>query len=46
MVPKYDVDTLHEYRDVTPLSCGKQFPAKVFVSEPAMRLIAERGGQE
>lgn len=44
--PKYDVDTLHEYRDVTPLSWGKQFHAKVFVSEPAMRLIAERGGRE
>ena len=44
--PKYDVDTLHEYRDVTPLSWGKRFHAKVFVSEPAMRLIAERGGEE
>jgi hypothetical protein len=43
--PKYDVD-LHEYRDVTPLSWGKRFHAKVFVSEPAMRLIAERGGLE
>ncbi len=44
--PKYDVDTMHEYRDVTPLSWGKQFHARVFVSEPAMRLIAERGGIE
>ncbi len=42
--PKYDVATLHEYRDVTPLSWGKRFHAKVFVSEPAMRLIEERGG--
>ncbi|MBI3405106.1 MAG: ankyrin repeat domain-containing protein [Acidobacteria bacterium] len=44
--PKYDVDTTYEYRNVTPLGWGKQFHAKVFVSEPAMRLIAERGGQE
>ncbi|MGH9966825.1 MAG: ankyrin repeat domain-containing protein [Pyrinomonadaceae bacterium] len=44
--PKYDVETMHEYRDVTPLGWGKRFHAKVFVSEPAMRLIAERGGQE
>ena len=44
--PRYDVDTLHEYRDVTPLSWGKRFHAKVFVSEPAMRLIEEHGGKE
>ena len=35
-----------KYRDVTPLSWGKRFHAKVFVSEPAMRLIIERGGHE
>lgn len=44
--PRYDVQTLHEYRDVTPLAWGRQFHAKVFVSEPAMRLIEERGGRE
>jgi ankyrin repeat protein len=44
--PKYDVETRYEYRDVTPLSWGKQFHTKVFVSEPAMKLIAERGGKE
>ena len=44
--PKYDVDTLPEYRDVTPPSWGKRFHAKVFVSAPGMRLIAERGGHE
>ncbi len=44
--PRYDVDTLHEYPDVTPLSWGKRFHAKVFVSEPAMRLIEEHGGKE
>ena len=42
--PKYDTETLYEYRDVTPLSWGEQFHAKVFVSEPAMRLIEEAGG--
>ena len=44
--PKYDVETMYEYREVTPLSWGKRFHAKVFVSEPAMRLIVERGGKE
>ena len=43
--PGYGPDTLHEYRDVTPLSWGQRFHSKVFVSEPAMRLIAERGGR-
>jgi hypothetical protein len=43
--PKYDVETTYEYRDVTPLGWGQQFHAKVFVSEPAMRLIAARGGR-
>jgi len=44
--PEYDVETRYEYRDVTPLSWGQRFHAKVFVSESAMRLIAERGGHE
>jgi hypothetical protein len=44
--PGYDVDTLHEYRDVTPLSWGARFHSKIFVSAPAMRLIAARGGHE
>ncbi len=43
--PKYDVETLYEYRNVSPLSWGRQFHAKVFVSEPAMKLIEEAGGQ-
>jgi hypothetical protein len=42
--PKYDVDKTYEYRDVTPLGWGQQFHAQVFVSQPALRLIAERGG--
>ena len=44
--PKYDVETLFEYRDVTPLSWGARFHAQIFVSAPAMSLIAERGGHE
>jgi hypothetical protein len=42
--PGYGEDTMHEYRGVTPLSWGERFHNKIFVSEPAMRLIAERGG--
>ena len=42
--PGYGPDTLREYRDVTPLSWGQRFIAKIFVSEVAMQLIAERGG--
>jgi len=43
-------ESMHEYRDVTPLSWGERFhgpgyPGHTWVSEPAMRLIAERGGQ-
>jgi ankyrin repeat protein len=42
--------SMHEYRDVTPLSWGERFhgpgsPGHTWVSESAMRLIAERGGQ-
>lgn len=42
--PGYGEDTMHEYRDVTPLSWGERFHSKIFVSAPAMRLIVERGG--
>jgi ankyrin repeat protein len=42
--PKYDASKVYEYRDVTALSWGRQFHAKVFVSEPAMKLIEETGG--
>jgi hypothetical protein len=38
--------TLHEYRDVTPLSWGERFHDQTVVSRPAMRLIAERCGRE
>jgi hypothetical protein len=40
-----DDETMHDYRDVTPLSWGEQFHDQSFVSRPAMRLIAERGGR-
>lgn len=39
-----DDDTLHEYRDVTPLTWGERFHDQAFVSPAVMRLIAERGG--
>jgi ankyrin repeat protein len=35
---------LREYRDVTPLGWGEQYPAKVFVSREALRLIEAAGG--
>jgi ankyrin repeat protein len=41
-------ETMHEYRDVTPLSWGQHFHGQKFhgwVSQPAMRLIRERGGR-
>lgn len=44
--PRYDVEMMYEYRDVTPLSWGRRFHAKVFVSEPALKLIEEHGGEE
>lgn len=41
-------ETMHEYRDVTPLAWGEQFHGQRYhdwVSQPAMRLIAEHGGR-
>jgi len=43
-------ETMHEYRDVTPLAWGERFhgpgyPGHTWVSQPAMQLIAERGGR-
>ena len=43
---EYGDQAMHEYRNVKPLSWGRQFHAKIFVSEPALRLISERGGHE
>lgn len=42
----YGNHPLREYHDVTPLSWGRRFEEKVFVSEPAMRLIEAAGGRE
>jgi len=40
--PGYGEDTLHEYRDVTPLEWGERFHNQIFVSREAMRLIGEK----
>jgi hypothetical protein len=45
MHPGYGPDTLHEYRDVTPLAWGRQFHGRRYVSEPALELIAAAGGR-
>ncbi len=40
-------ETMHEYRGVTPLAWGELFHSQRYhewVSQPAMQLIAERGG--
>ncbi|MFN2408110.1 MAG: ankyrin repeat domain-containing protein [Pyrinomonadaceae bacterium] len=36
---RFDVENTYEYRNVTAVEWGRQFHAKVFVSEPAIRLI-------
>jgi hypothetical protein len=36
--------TVREHRGLTPLAWGEVFHERMVVSEPAMRLIAERGG--
>jgi hypothetical protein len=38
--------TRHEYRNVTALSWGRRFHDRIFVSEPALRLIEAAGGVE
>ena len=40
-------ETMHEYRNVTPIAWGEQFHGQRYhdwVSKPAMQLIADRGG--
>lgn len=44
--PGHGDPAAHDYHRVTALSWGRQFHAKVFVSEPAMRLIEAAGGVE
>jgi hypothetical protein len=39
-------DSMHEYRDVTPLSWGQRFQDHDWVNEAALRLIEERGGRD
>ena len=39
-------DVYREHRDLTPIGWGKVFHNKIVVSEPAMELIAARGGHE
>jgi hypothetical protein len=38
-------ETLHEYRDVTPLGWGQRFHDQDWTNPDAMRLVAERGGK-
>jgi hypothetical protein len=40
--PKYDTSKPYEYCNVTAVEWGKQFHAKVFVSEPAIDMILKR----
>jgi hypothetical protein len=42
--PGYGPDTMHEYRDVTPLEWGERFHRQKFVSKEALRLIRLAGG--
>jgi len=41
-----DDESMHEYRDVTPLSWGERFHDQAWINRDVMRLIAERGGIE
>ena len=45
-LPFTDDDSMHEYRDVTPIAWGRRFHDQLWVSDAAMRLIAEYGGSE
>ena len=39
--PRFDVENTYEYRNVTAVEWGRQFHAKIFVSELAIKLIEE-----
>lgn len=39
-----DDESMHEYRDVTPLTWGERFHDQAWVNPAVTRLIAERGG--
>jgi len=38
--------SVHEYKDVTPLGWGRAFHEQSYVSQAAMKVIADRGGAE
>lgn len=42
--PGYEIEGMHEYRDVTPIGWGERFVFRALVNPVGMRLIAERGG--
>lgn len=42
--PGHGGGPVREYRDVTPLGWGEQFPERIFVSRESMRLIEAAGG--
>lgn len=44
-LPYSSEDTLHEYRDVTPLGWGERFHDQAFVNRRAMEAIAAREGK-
>lgn len=39
-----DDESMHEYRNVTPIEWGERFHDQDWVSKPVMRLLGERGG--
>lgn len=41
-----DDESLHEYRDVTPIAWGRRFHERQFVSGPALAAIEAAGGRE
>ena len=45
-LPFTDDDSMHEYRDVTPIAWGRRFHDQLWVSDAAIRLIAHSGGSE
>lgn len=40
--PRFDVENTYEYRNVTALEWGRQFHAKPFVSEAALKLLEQK----
>jgi len=44
--PGYGPDTMHEYREVTPLAWGERFHCQKFVSREALRLICQAGRRD